>query len=141
MTNSGNVTASNHGFLMEAGGTVTNNAGASITVGNTGVFFKVQHGTVINSGNISGTGTSGTGVYLENNGNITNTSTGTITGAVFSAPSLKVAGAPSAIREASRARVPTASFSAWAAWWPTTPAATSRAAAPASTRNTGRPGR
>ncbi|MBW0001941.1 MAG: VCBS repeat-containing protein [Hyphomicrobiales bacterium] len=84
-TNSGSVTASNHGFLIEAGGTVTNNAGASITVGNTGVFFKVQPGTVINSGNISGTGTSGTGVYLMNSGNISNTSTGTITGAVFGA--------------------------------------------------------
>ena len=83
MTNSGNVSSSNHGFLIEAGGTVTNNTRASITAVNAGVFFKVQPGTVNNSGNISGTGTSGTGVYLENNGNITNTSTGTITGAVF----------------------------------------------------------
>ena len=34
---------------------------------------------------ISGTGTQGTGVYLENNGNVTNTSTGTITGQKFGA--------------------------------------------------------
>ena len=74
-----------HGVLVEAGGTVSNNAGASITGRNTGVFFKNQAGTVTNAGNISGTGTQGTGVYLENNGNITNTSTGTITGQIFGA--------------------------------------------------------
>ena len=86
VTNSGNISATFHAILIEGGGTVTNNAGGTITGQNAGVFFKNVAGTVNNSGIISGTaGTSVAGVYLENNGNITNTSTGTISGLDFGA--------------------------------------------------------
>ncbi len=40
----------------------------SISGQHNGVLFKNQAGTVTNSGNISGTGSSGTGVYFQNNG-------------------------------------------------------------------------
>ncbi|MBV9589553.1 MAG: FG-GAP repeat protein [Hyphomicrobiales bacterium] len=85
VNNSGNISATFHAIVIEGGGTVTNNAGATITGQNTGVFFKNVAGTVNNAGNISGTGTNGTGVYLMNNGSITNTSTGTISGLFFGA--------------------------------------------------------
>ncbi|MBV9977279.1 MAG: FG-GAP repeat protein, partial [Hyphomicrobiales bacterium] len=85
VTNSGNISATDHGILIDAGGTVSNTSSGSITAQNAGVFIKNVPGTVINSGHVSGTGTNGAGVYLENNGNVTNASTGTITGAFFGA--------------------------------------------------------
>jgi VCBS repeat protein len=79
ITNSGSISGPNHhAVLIEAGGSLLNQASGSISAPNTGVFFKVQPGTVTNAGLITATGTDGTGVYLENGGGVTNTSTGNI---------------------------------------------------------------
>ena len=85
VTNAGAVSAVYHGVFMAAGGSVSNAASGSISGQHNGVLFKNQAGTVTNSGNISGTGSGGTGVYLQNSGAVTNTSTGTITGHQFGA--------------------------------------------------------
>ena len=101
VTNSGNVSATFHGILIEAGGSVTNNLSGTIAGQNTaGVYFKHLAGTVTNAGNISGTGTNGVGVYLHTDpgslsaGTITNASSGTITGGFFG---VFVEGAPGTI--------------------------------------------
>lgn len=71
------------GVYFELGGSVTNEAGASI-VGTTGVFndwpVGAGIGTVTNSGTI--TGTAGSGVDLENGGVVINKDGGLITGTV-----------------------------------------------------------
>ena len=86
VTNSGNISATFHGVLIEGGGTVTNNLGGTITGQNTGVFFKNVAGTVIECPAIfPARGRTGPASISMNNGNVTNTSTGTITGRLFGA--------------------------------------------------------
>ena len=86
VTNAGSITEPNHhGVLMAAGGSLSNAASGSISALGVGVFFQNQAGTLTNAGFITGTGTDGTGIYLENGGSATNSSTGTITGHKFGA--------------------------------------------------------
>jgi hypothetical protein len=86
VTNAGSITEPNHhGVLMAAGGSLSNAASGSISALGVGVFFQNQAGTLTNAGFITGTGTDGTGIYLENGGSVTNSSTGTITGHKFGA--------------------------------------------------------
>ena len=73
------------GCCIAGGGSLSNATSGSISAVGVGVFFKNQAGTVTNAGFITGTGTDGTGIYLENGGSVTNTSTGTITGHKFGA--------------------------------------------------------
>jgi outer membrane autotransporter protein len=72
--------ANSTGVLMaNAGGSVTNNASGTISGGGFGV--RLPHiSTVTNSGAITGTETTGTGVSMAGGGSLTNNSTGTITG-------------------------------------------------------------
>ncbi len=84
VTNSGSISGPNHhAVLIEDGGSFLNQTSGSISALNTGIFFKVQPGTVTNAGLITATGADGTGVYLENGGGVTNTSTGNIAGHKF----------------------------------------------------------
>jgi hypothetical protein len=82
----GNATAaSGRGLVLFEGGSVTNQSGATIS-GYTGIFGGSFTGTsaasaaltVVNAGNIAGTGTNGIGVDLSVGGTLTNA--GTITG-------------------------------------------------------------
>jgi hypothetical protein len=86
VTNAGSITSPNHNaVLMTGGGSLSNLATGFISGPGVGVFIKNNPGTVTNAGFITGTGSQGTGVYLENGGGVTNTSTGTITGHQFGA--------------------------------------------------------
>ena len=81
VTNAGSISAlGGDGVLLLEGGSVSNAASGSITGQPAGIFIKNQTGTVTNAGHISGTGAQGAGVYLQNNGILTNASTGTIVG-------------------------------------------------------------
>ena len=103
-------------------------------------FSKNQPGTVTNAGHITGTGTDGTGIYLENGGSATNTSTGTITGHKFGA---FLEGASPRLRTmaASRGRPMTAPSSGLAASSRTRRALPFRVPTSASMSNTGRQAR
>ena len=86
VTNAGSITSPNHNaVLMTGGGSLSNLATGFISGPGVGVFIKNNPGTVTNAGLITGTGSQGTGIYLENGGGLTNTSTGTITGHQFGA--------------------------------------------------------
>lgn len=72
--NFGVVAGGLYGVLAQAGGTIINNAGATISAGVTGVYLNAA-GTVINAGSIAG-GTGGTGLFGHGYGN----NSGRITG-------------------------------------------------------------
>jgi hypothetical protein len=77
--NAGSITGAGNGVELDAGGLVSNSAGASISGGAIGVAFKA-FGTVVNAGTISGTGGTGfdQGVSMTDGGSITNAAGGTI---------------------------------------------------------------
>ena len=71
------------GVDLTSGGTVTNAASASITGVFEGVSISGGAGTVVNYGNIAGTGISGIGIVLGSGGSITNAAAASIAGEVF----------------------------------------------------------
>ena len=85
VTNKGGISAPKYdGVVLAKGGSVTNVAGASITGGSNGVYIELgSSGTITNSGNITGTGSSSAGIDLGSGGSVTNNSGGSITGGSF----------------------------------------------------------
>ncbi len=77
VTNSGAITGIDYAVDVASGGSVTNNAGATIT-SHRGVNFEAGIGTVNNSGSIGGT--TSFGVRLKAGGQVTNASGGSISG-------------------------------------------------------------
>jgi hypothetical protein len=79
--NDGTVSSTNfYGIGLVAGGSVTNAASAAIVGYSDGVAMLSGVGTVLNSGRISGTGTSADGVYLKAGGSVTNAASASISG-------------------------------------------------------------
>jgi len=85
VSNTGSISGAKYdGVVLTKGGSVTNLGGASITGGSNGVYVESgSSGTVTNSGNITGTGSSSAGLDLGSGGSVTNNSGGTISGASF----------------------------------------------------------
>ena len=80
MSNSGSISGS-HGVGLEAGGSVTNAASASIAGQVAGVFAQGAAATLSNAGSISAT--AGAGADIEAGGSITNLAGATISGSTF----------------------------------------------------------
>ncbi len=82
LTNEANITG---GVLLDRGGGVTNAAAVTISNGgNQAVYGKLGDGadTVVNSGTIVDTGTTGQGIDLEGGGSVTNAASASITAAL-----------------------------------------------------------
>jgi hypothetical protein len=77
--NAGSITGSD-GVGLEAGGSLTNAAGASIAGQVAGVLFNGGAGTLTNSGSISATAAGGAGADIEGGGSITNNAGASISG-------------------------------------------------------------
>ena len=95
VTNQGSIVLTNHyissvtfssaigiGVDLEAGGSVSNAAGASIVGYNAGIVISGAPGTVSNAGSIGATGMSDWGVDLAAGGSVSNATGGTISGAL-----------------------------------------------------------
>ncbi len=72
-----------HGVALEAGGSVTNNASASIAGQVAGVLVQGGAGTVTNAGSITATASGGAGADLEGGGTIANQAGGTLSGSAY----------------------------------------------------------
>jgi T5SS/PEP-CTERM-associated repeat protein len=84
VTNQGSGTISGYtGVDLTAGGTVTNAASASITGIYEGLGVSGGAGTVVNDGDIAGTGVGGIGIILGSGGTIVNAASASITGNVL----------------------------------------------------------
>jgi hypothetical protein len=94
VTNAGSITVMGTygtGVFLLAGGSVTNQAGGTISGTPAGVAVTGA-GTVTNAGTITGTGTDGTGVLLLAGGSVTNQAGGTIRGSLYGVYSHSAAG-------------------------------------------------
>ena len=94
LDNSGTITASSIAVHYTAGGTITNQFGATISSPDRGVILdggSAATNLLTNNGTISGTATFG--AYLAVGGTVNNNATGTITGAI----GLQIAGGPATV--------------------------------------------
>jgi hypothetical protein len=74
LVNTGYISSSSYGALLNYGGTVINGGSIAASDNGTGVHIRLQPGTVLNTGSISG----GIGVQLDQGGYVSNASTGVI---------------------------------------------------------------
>ncbi|MDR3531583.1 MAG: hypothetical protein P4L90_13650, partial [Rhodopila sp.] len=70
-----------HGVGLEAGGTFTNNAGATVSGSTSGVFIAGGAGTFNNAGTVTASGAAG--ADIEGGGSVSNASGGSISGSSF----------------------------------------------------------
>jgi hypothetical protein len=84
--NSGVISSTKYGALnltaTTTNGTVTNNAGGSISGGTSGIHLAAS-GTVTNSGSVGAGASGGAGIYLSSGGTVTNNALGSVTGGSF----------------------------------------------------------
>jgi uncharacterized protein with beta-barrel porin domain len=93
VTNAGTITGtrgSGEGVYLQAGGSVTNQTGGTISGGGVGVFVFSGAGAVTNAGAITGTGRYG--VNLNDGGSVTNQTGGVISGGIVGVSVFTAAG-------------------------------------------------
>jgi hypothetical protein len=65
---------------MNVAGYVSNQSGGTIAGASSGIYFSTAAGTVVNAGDVVGTGTAGHGIFLAAGGTVTNEGTATVSG-------------------------------------------------------------